>query len=134
MPNVKAKELKKKILIVEDDVALRNVYEMRLKIEGYDIIVSGDGEEGLSLAVKEKPDLVLLDLMMPKISGMDVLDILKSTPETKKIPVLILTALTQDSVKTKGYVFGADDFMVKSESKLEEIVGKVKSLLKDNKK
>ena len=134
MPNVKAKGRKKKILIIEDDIALRNVYEMRLKIEGYDIIVSGDGEEGLSVAVKEKPDLVLLDLMMPKISGMDVLDILKSTPETKKIPILILTALTQDSVKTKGYVFGADDFMVKSESKLEEIVKKIKTLLKDGKK
>jgi len=126
----KASSKRKRILIVEDDVALRNVYEMRLKLDGYDVIVAGDGEEGLSIAVKEKPDLVMLDLMMPKISGMDVLDILKSTPETKKIPVIILTALTQESVKTKGFVFGADDFMVKSESKLEEIVGKVKSLLK----
>ncbi|OIP23187.1 response regulator [bacterium CG_4_10_14_0_2_um_filter_33_32] len=126
----KASSKRKRILIVEDDVALRNVYEMRLKLDGYDVIVAGDGEEGLSIAVKEKPDLVMLDLMMPKISGMDVLDILKSTPETKKISVIILTALTQESVKTKGFVFGADDFMVKSESKLEEIVGKVKSLLK----
>lgn len=121
---------KKKILIVEDDIALRNVYEMRFKLEGYDVLVAGDGEEGLSTAVKEKPSIILLDLMMPKISGMDVLDILKSTPETKKIPVIVLTALTQESVKTKGYVFGADDFMVKSESKLEEIVSKVKSLIK----
>lgn len=121
---------RKKILIVEDDIALRNVYEMRLKLEGYDILVAADGEEGLSIAVKEKPSLIILDLMMPKISGMDVLDILKSTPETKKIPVIVLTALTQESVKTKGYVFGADEFMVKSESKLEEIVSKIKSLLK----
>lgn len=121
---------RKKVLIVEDDIALRNVYEMRLKLENYDVLVASDGEEGLSIAVKEKPDLVLLDLMMPKISGMDVLDILKSTPETKKIPVIILTALTQESVKTKGYVFGADEFMVKSESKLEAIVSKIKSLMK----
>lgn len=126
----KATKKSKKILIVEDDIALRNVYEMRFKLDNYDVIVAGDGEEGLSLAVKEKPSIVLLDLMMPKISGMDVLDILKSTPETKKIPVIVLTALTQDNVKTKGFVFGADDFMVKSESKLEEIVDKVKNLLK----
>ncbi len=129
MPN-KAQGGRKKILIVEDDIALRNVYEMRLKLEGYDVLVAADGEEGLSTAVKEKPSLIVLDLMMPKISGMDVLDILKSTPETKKIPVIVLTALTQESVKTKGYVFGADEFMVKSESKLEEIVSKIKSLLK----
>jgi len=121
---------RKKALIVEDDIALRNVYEMRLKLENLDVLVASDGEEGLSIAVKEKPNLILLDLMMPKISGMDVLDILKSTPETKKIPVIILTALTQESVKTKGYVFGADDFMVKSESKLEGIVDKIKSLIK----
>lgn len=127
---VKAKKSNKKILIVEDDIALRNVYETRFKLEGYDVLVSGDGEEGLSIAVKEKPDVVVLDLMMPKISGMDVLDILKSTPETKKIPVLILTALAQESIKTKGFVFGANEFMVKSESKLEDIVQKVKSMLK----
>lgn len=126
----KAKENTTKILIVEDDIALRNVYETRFKLEGYDVLISGDGEEGLSIAVKEKPDMVILDLMMPKISGMDVLDILKSTPETKKIPVLILTALTQESIKTKGFVFGANEFMVKSESKLEEIVDKVKAMIK----
>jgi len=125
----KAKQKKQKILIVEDDIALRNVYETRFKLENLDVLVAGDGEEGLSIAVKEKPDVVVLDLMMPKISGMDVLDILKSTPETKKIPVLILTALTQESIKTKGFVFGANEFMVKSESKLEEIVEKVKSML-----
>jgi DNA-binding response OmpR family regulator len=129
----KAKTINTKILIVEDDIALRNVYETRFKLEGYDVMIAGDGEEGLSIAVKEKPDVVVLDLMMPKISGMDVLDILKSTPETKKIPVLILTALTQESVKTKGFVFGANEFMVKSESKLEEIVEKVKSMLKGSK-
>lgn len=128
----KAKQKKQKILIVEDDIALRNVYETRFKLENLDVLVAGDGEEGLSVAVKEKPDVVVLDLMMPKISGMDVLDILKSTPETKKIPVLILTALTQESIKTKGFVFGANEFMVKSESKLEEIVEKVKSMLKSS--
>ncbi|NTU70119.1 response regulator, partial [bacterium] len=76
----KAKTVSTKILIVEDDIALRNVYETRFKLENYDVLIAGDGEEGLSIAVKEKPDVVVLDLMMPKISGMDVLDILKSTP------------------------------------------------------
>ena len=72
-----------KIMLVEDDNNLREIYEARLLAEGYDIVSAKDGEEALALAVKEKPDLIITDVMMPKISGFDMLDILRSTPETK---------------------------------------------------
>ena len=73
-----------KILLVEDDKSLREIYNVRLGAEGYDIVSAGDGEEALALAIKERPDLIVSDVMMPKISGFDMLDILRSTTETKK--------------------------------------------------
>lgn len=122
-------EGKEKILIVEDDKALREMYQLRLSINGYDVLEAGDGEEGLDLAIKEKPDLILLDIMMPKMSGMDVLDILKSTPETKDIPVVVLTALTEESVKAKGLVYGAEDYLVKSQTMPGQVVEKIEAVL-----
>lgn len=122
-------EEKKKILIVEDDKSLREMYQLRLSINGYDVLEAGDGEEGLNLAIKEKPNLILLDVMMPKMSGMDVLDILKSTPETKDIPIIVLTALMEESVKAKGLVYGADDFLVKAQTMPGQVVEKIEALL-----
>jgi len=116
-----------KILIVEDDIPLRDMYQARLEMDGYQVIVADDGEEGLAKTTEEKPHLILLDLMMPKISGMDVLDIIKSTPEIKNIPVIVLTALTTS--KTKSLVYGAEDYLVKSDCTLEDVVEKVKSVL-----
>ena len=120
---------KKRILIVEDDKALREMYQMRLSINNYDVIEAKDGEEGLDLAIKEKPDLILLDIMMPKMSGMDVLDILKSTPETKDIPVIVLTALSEESVKSKGLVYGAEDYLVKAQTMPGKVVEKIEKIL-----
>lgn len=120
-------KVKRKILIVEDDIPLRDMYEERLKMEDFDVSVATDGEEGLAKTTEEKPDLIILDLMMPKISGMDVLDILKSTSKTKDIPVIVLTALTTS--KTKSLVYGAEDYLVKAESSLEDIVAKVKEVV-----
>ncbi len=117
-----------KILIVEDDIPLRDMYQARLEMEGYKVLVADDGESGLAITTREKPSLIILDLMMPKISGMDILDILKSTPETKNIPIIVLTALTTN--KTKSLVYGAEDYLVKAETSLEEIIDKVKSVLK----
>lgn len=118
---------KYKILIVEDDIALRDMYKERLEMEGYDVDVASDGEEGLAKATENTFHLILLDLMMPKISGLDVLDILKSTPKTKNIPVIVLTALT--TVKTKSLVFGAEDYLVKAECSLEDVVRKVNEVI-----
>ena len=84
-----------KIMLVEDDNNLREIYGERLMAEGYDIVSANDGEEALALAVKEKPDLILSDVMMPKISGFDMLDILRQTPETKNTKVVMMTALSQ---------------------------------------
>ena len=85
-----------KILLVEDDQSLREIYSIRLTAEGYEIVAAGDGEAALALAVQEKPDLVLSDVMMPKISGFDMLDILRQTPDTKDIKVIMMTALSSE--------------------------------------
>ena len=123
-------DLKAKILLVEDDVPLRDMYETRLKYEGYETVVATDGEEALAKAVSEKPDLILLDIMMPKISGFDVLDILKSTEATKHIPIIILTVLEQESNKVKGLVSGAEDYIIKSQSMPQEVIAKIKNTVK----
>lgn len=121
---------KLKILIVEDDTSLREMYATRLSLNDYEVLQAEDGEKGLDVAVKEGPDLILLDIMMPKISGMDVLDILKSTPTTKDIPVIVLTALTQESVKAKGLVYGAEDYLMKSQTMPGQVVEKIENVLK----
>lgn len=128
-----AKE-KAKILLVEDDIPLRDMYETRLKYEGYQIETASDGEEALAKAVKEKPDLILLDIMMPKVSGFDVLDILKNTESTKSIPVVIMTVLEQESNKVKGLVAGAEDYIIKSQTMPQDVIVKINDVLKKYKK
>lgn len=129
-----ADEKKIKILIVEDDDSLREMYKIRLEYEGFDVIVASDGETALAKAVSEQPDLILLDIMMPKISGFDVLDILKSTNSTSKIPIIILTVLEQESNKVKGLMQGAEDYLIKSQTMPAEVVAKVREVLKKFKK
>lgn len=110
-----------KIMLVEDDNNLREIYESRLLMEGYEIVSAKDGEEALALAVKEKPDLIISDVMMPKISGFDMLDILRSTPETKNTKVIMMTALSQTEDKTRADKLGADRYLVKSQVTLEDV-------------
>jgi CheY-like chemotaxis protein len=110
-----------KIMLVEDDNNLREIYEARLLAEGYEIISAKDGEEALALAVKEKPDLIISDVMMPKISGFDMLDILRSTPETKNTKVIMMTALSQTEDKARADKLGADRYLVKSQVTLEDV-------------
>jgi len=110
-----------KIMLVEDDNNLREIYEARLLAEGYEIVSAKDGEEALALAVKEKPDLIISDVMMPKISGFDMLDILRSTPETKNTKVIMMTALSQAEDKTRADKLGADRYLVKSQVTLEDV-------------
>ena len=118
-----------KILLVEDDSALRDIYSTRFLAEGYEVITASDGEQALTTAVSEKPNLILLDVMMPKISGFDVLDILRTTPETKESKIIIMTALSQPSDMSKGRNLGADDYLVKSQVTLTDVVEKVKVML-----
>lgn len=118
-----------KILIVEDDANLADIYKTRLIAEQFEVVTATDGEQALSWAMKEKPDLIILDIMMPKISGFDVLDILRSTPETKDTKVIIMSALGQDADMTKGQRLGADKYLVKSQVTLEDVVRSVREVL-----
>lgn len=118
-----------KIMLVEDDNNLREIYEARLLAEGYEIISAKDGEEALALAVKEKPDLIISDVMMPKISGFDMLDILRSTPETKDTKVIMMTALSQAEDKTRADKLGADRYLVKSQVTLEDVAKVAREVL-----
>ncbi len=110
-----------KIMLVEDDNNLREIYEARLQAEGYEIVSARDGEEALALAVKERPDLIISDVMMPKISGFDMLDILRSTPETQDTKVIMMTALSQAEDKARADQLGADRYLVKSQVTLEDV-------------
>ena len=117
---------KKKILLVEDDMALSAVYRSRLEIEGFDVREANNGEDALSATVEYRPDLILLDVMMPKISGFDVLDILRNTPETANVRIIILTALSQPKDKERAESLGVDDYLVKSQVVIGDVVARVK--------
>ncbi len=108
-----------KIMLVEDDNNLREIYGERLVAEGYEIVSAADGEEALAVAVKEKPDLIIADVMMPKISGFDMLDILRQSPETRDTKVIMMTALSQAEDKNRASALGADKYLVKSQVTLE---------------
>ena len=118
-----------KVMIVEDDPTLRDIYTTRFGAEGYTVVSASDGEAALSTAVKERPDLILLDIMMPKISGFDVLDILRATPETKDTKIIVMSALSQTADIEKGKSLGANAYLVKSQVTLSEVVEKVKAIL-----
>lgn len=120
-----------KILLVEDDKSLREIYGVRLIAEGYEIISAGDGEEALALAIKERPNLIVSDVMMPKISGFDMLDILRSTTETKDVKVIMMTALSSDDQRARGESLGADRYLVKSQVGIEDVVRTVHEVLGD---
>ena len=117
---------KQKILLIEDDEILSKVLNEELKELGFDIIQSFDGEDGLKKITDVKPDLVLLDLILPKKHGFDVLEEMKSNSEVKDIPVIILTMLGRDEDIKKGLQLGANDYIVKSQHAVSEIVEKIK--------
>lgn len=120
-----------KILLVEDDKSLREIYGVRLLAEGYDIVSAGDGEEALAMAIKERPNLIVSDVMMPKISGFDMLDILRSTTETRGIKVIMMTALSSEDQRRRGEALGADRYLVKSQVGIEDVVRTVHEVLED---
>lgn len=115
-----------KVLLVEDDDALASVYQTRLQAEGFDVKRVPNGEDALAGALEYHPDLIVLDVMMPKVSGFDVLDILRNTPETARVKVVMLTALSQDSDKERAKSLGADDYLVKSQVVIADVVERIK--------
>ncbi len=116
----------KRILLVEDDDSLANVYTTRLEAEGFTIQRVPNGEDALAAAVSFHPDLILLDVMMPKVSGFDVLDILRNSPETANFKVIMLTALSQETDKQRAEELGVDDYMVKSQVVIADVVERIK--------
>ena len=122
-----------KILLVEDDNNLREIYGERLLAEGYVIVSARDGEEALSVAITEKPDLIISDVMMPKISGFDMLDILRQTPETKDVKIIMMTALSQAEDKARADMLGANKYLVKSQVTLEDVARVVHDILEETK-
>lgn len=119
-------EAQKKILLVEDDQGLASVYVTRLEAEGFSVLHVPNGEDALSKTLEFKPDLIILDVMMPKISGFDVLDILRNTPETANVRIIMLTALSQESDMEKAKGLGVDDYLVKSQVVIADVVERIK--------
>lgn len=119
----------KTILFIEDEAALQKTLGESLKHEGYEIISALDGESGFNLAKLQKPDLILLDLILPKVHGFEVLRKLKDTSETKEIPVIILTNLESMNDINKALELGATTYLVKASYSLEEVLEKVKKVL-----
>lgn len=115
-----------RILLVEDDDALANVYVTRLQAEGFEVRRVNNGEDALAAALSYKPDLVVLDVMMPKVSGFDVLDILRNTPETANLKIIMLTALSQDSDQERAKSLGADDYLVKSQVVISDVIERIR--------
>ena len=118
-----------KILIVEDDLFIRELYDRQLSLEGYQVTTAEDGEIGLAKIAESIPDLLLLDIMLPKVSGLDLLRTIKAKDETKNIPVILLTNLGQDPVIKEGFNLGADGYLIKSAYTPDQIIEEVKKFL-----
>lgn len=118
-----------RILLVEDDDSLANVYVTRLQAEGFDVRRCANGEEALAAAISYKPNLVLLDVMMPRVSGFDVLDIMRNTPETANLKVIMLTALSQESDVARAKELGADEYLIKSQVVIADVIERIRRQL-----
>lgn len=118
------------VLLVEDDTFLANIYKTKLEMEKFKVTAAENGEDGLDAAKKKKPDIILLDILMPKMDGFAVLEELKKAPETKGIPVILLTNLGQKDDVERGLEMGAVDYLIKAHTKPSETVEKIKSVLK----
>jgi DNA-binding response OmpR family regulator len=118
-----------KVLIIEDEEALRKVLQEKLERSGFETFVAKDGAEGLDMAKGKNPDIILLDLILPKHTGFEVLDALKKDEELKNIPVFVLSNLAEDENLKRALQMGAEDYFVKSQHPINEVVEKVKSRL-----
>ena len=119
----------KKILLIEDDKFLRELMNKKLLTMGYDVVAAADGESGLTMIKEAKPDVVLLDLILPGINGFEVLERAKKDPDTMNVPVIILSNLGQSEDIEKGLKLGAKDFLVKAHFTPQEIINKLKTIV-----
>jgi DNA-binding response OmpR family regulator len=124
---------KVRVLLVEDDPRVRQLYELVLTMEEYDVVVAVNGEEGLAKAEEESPDLIFLDLRIPKISGLDLLSMLRNNPKTKDIPVVILSNYDDEATISKGLELGAREYIIKSRITPKDLPTKVEEYTADAK-
>jgi len=121
---------KAKVVWIEDDEFLNSLITRKLVSEGYDVQAALNGEEGIKLIQKDLPDVILLDILLPEMNGYDVLEKIKSTPETKDVPVILFSNLASKEDIDKGYNLGASKFLIKSSLVPDEIVGEIEEVLK----
>ena len=122
----------KTILIVDDDATIITLYKERLEMDNYRVVLAENGSEAIEKIDQAKHDLILLDVMMPKLGGIDVLEFIKSQEKLKKIPVIVFTALSSDESKINSLIKGADDYIVKTKITPKELVSKIKNILSKN--
>ena len=118
-----------KVLLVEDDKMIIDMYTLKFTQEGFDVVTAENGKDAVALALKESPDIVLLDIILPQMDGFTVLKELKSADNTKETPVILLTNLGQDGDVKKGLELGATDYLIKANYTPSQVVDKVKSVL-----
>ncbi len=118
-----------RILIVEDDEFLLSMYQTKLSLENFEVITALNGLQGVKVAQKEMPDLILLDLNLPEMNGFEVLENLKNQEQTKNIPVLVLTNYSQKEDIDRCFKLGADDYLIKAHFIPSEVVTKIKKIL-----
>jgi len=116
---------KKLILLVEDDEFLAELYSTKLQLEGYNVVLATDGAKGLKIAKEKQPMLILLDILLPKMDGFEVLQEIRKDPVTKKMPVILLTNLSQRSEVQKGLDLGANDYLIKAHFMPSEVITKI---------
>lgn len=122
---------KKTILLVEDDEFLAELYATKLNLEGYTVFLASDGEKGFKIATDKLPNLILLDIILPKMDGFEMLKKLKTNKKTDKIPVILLTNLSQKDEVKKGLDLGANDYLIKAHFMPSEVINKIKKVLKE---
>lgn len=120
---------KTKILVVEDETFLVKIYSVKLKKEGYDVTLATDGEEAVKVAAEVKPDLILLDLILPKLNGFEALEEIRKNASLKKTPVIVLSNLGQEEDIKRAEALGATDYLVKANFSIQDVVQKIKSVL-----
>ncbi len=120
----------KRILLVEDEPLLGNLLKQRLEKEGFEIVLARDGEEALAKLRESKPDLILLDIILPKISGFELLETLQADPQFERAPVIVISNLGQESDVARGQSLGAIQYFVKAKVSIEELVEHVKTFLR----
>lgn len=119
-----------RVLVVEDETFLVKIYAVKLKKEGYEVSIASDGEQAVAMARDLKPDLILLDLILPKMNGFDALEAMRASQENKHTPVIILSNLGQEEDMKRARAFGVDAYLVKANHSIQEIVDKIRETLK----